>query len=933
MTARELRQKYLDFFESKGHSKHPSGSLVPIDVTGRLDESLLFNGAGMVQFKPYFRGSATPPNRRLTTSQKCVRTGDIEEVGDLSHLTFFEMLGNFSFGDYFKAEAIAFSWEFLTSQEWLGLDPRRLALTVFEEDDEAFSFWANYLRAAGIDPNHRIFRLGEETNYWPAGSFSSGPPGPCGPNSEMFYWVSNEEPPPSGAYSKEDYLRDEAEGKWLEIWNDVFIQFEWQGELKNPERPADGFQKTGMPPLPFQSIDTGMGLERTAAVLGGFRSVYDTDVFAPILWKIQDLAHTQANLSGYAYGKDERLDVAVRIIADHIRTACFCIADGILPSNAGRGYVLRRLIRRAVLKGQRTLGFQQPFFHEVFEGVQEAMGGHYTELIERRDVIIETLRYEEALFRRTVSQGAELLTEALGTLEARVLPGATAFKLYDTFGFPLEVTREICAEQGILVDEEGYQAAMQEAQERSRASSEMDSVYGGVGDRLMLIVSPNATDQNLFVGYDYWNSESNIVQVSPVFDKNDRSTGVFQIVLDATPFYAESGGQVGDTGVLQSDEFEMQVRRTWKEMGLSFCDVELTQSPWGSLQGKTPEEMEALLKSEVFFRPVRARIDGPRRARIQRHHTATHLLHAALRHVVGKHVTQAGSLVAPDHLRFDFTHGKALTPEELQTVEDLVNEQALRGLAVETYANVPIEEAKAAGAMALFGEKYGDFVRMVRIGDFSLELCGGCHTRHSSDVGLVKIIHEGSVASGVRRIEAVAGENSLEWAQGQMAKLRQAANLLKSNPDDLVAALERTLEQLKDERKKVQKLQSQIASGNAAAQEPIAVGPLELLVIEMAGEDAKEATLVAERSVEAHPKRVAVVGIRLPDKASIVVKCGAEAVAAQAHAGNLVRELARIAGGGGGGQPGFATAGTKDPQLLGAALGESARLLKEQIGG
>ena len=434
MTVRELREKYLKFFESKGHAQFPSGSLIPYDVTGRLDESLLFNGAGMVQFKPYFRGVATPSSPRLTTAQKCVRTGDIDEVGDTSHLTFFEMLGNFSFGDYFKEQAIAYSWEFLTSPEWLGLDVAKLSFTVFEEDDLAFECWSEHLSNAGIDPATRVFRLGEETNYWPAGAFSKGPPGPCGPNSEMFYWVSGE--PPSGPYSREDWLRDDEARNWLEIWNDVFIQFEWQGELRNPDRPSDGWSKTGMPPLPFQSIDTGMGLERTAAVLMGLSSVYDTDVFQPILRKIEEVGRGSTpqppssvsettppqfksspreteeggsqTLSTsprgtdegvYRYGSDEAKDTAARIIADHIRTAVFCIADGVLPGNSGRGYVLRRLIRRAVLKGQRVLGIEQPFFHLVFEGVLESMGDFYGELGERRDIIVESLKNEEALFR------------------------------------------------------------------------------------------------------------------------------------------------------------------------------------------------------------------------------------------------------------------------------------------------------------------------------------------------------------------------------------------------------------------------------------------------------------------------------------------------------------------------------------------------------
>ncbi|HXH61161.1 MAG TPA: alanine--tRNA ligase-related protein, partial [Fimbriimonadaceae bacterium] len=381
MNVRELRQKYIAFFKTKGHTEHPSGSLVPYDVTGRLDESLLFNGAGMVQFKPYFRGVAKPPTQRLVTAQKCLRTGDIESVGNPTHLTFFEMLGNFSFGDYFKKEAIDFSWEFMTSSEWLALDPHRLSFTVFEDDDETFALWAAHLKVVGIDPSTRIFRLNEETNYWPAGAFSSGPPGPCGPNSEMFYWTSSD-PPPTGAYTVDDYLRDVGAGKWLEIWNDVFIQYEWQGKLRDSARPDKGYEKSGMPPLPFQSVDTGMGLERTAAVLGGFSSVYDTDAFVPIIRAIESVPSPlgEGKGGGAKYGSDEAMDTAVRIVADHLRAASFCIADGVLPSNTGRGYVLRRLIRRAVLKGVRALGFEKPFMHKAYDGVVRALGDHYFEL-------------------------------------------------------------------------------------------------------------------------------------------------------------------------------------------------------------------------------------------------------------------------------------------------------------------------------------------------------------------------------------------------------------------------------------------------------------------------------------------------------------------------------------------------------------------------
>ncbi len=936
MTVRELRDKYLRFFESKGHALHPSGSLIPYDVTGKLDESLLFNGAGMVQFKPYFRGIAQPPSKRLTNAQKCVRTGDIEEVGDLTHLTFFEMMGNFSFGDYFKKEAIAYSWEFMTSSQWLGLDPKRISVTVFEEDDEAFNCWAEHFRAIGISPTTRIFRLGEETNYWPAGAFSKGPPGPCGPNTEMFYWVDNSPSPVFDegdnwggvgvGYSKEDWVRDEAQGKWLEIWNDVFIQYEWQGKLRNPDRPSDGYEKTGMPTLPFRSVDTGMGLERTATALGGLKSLYDTDVFQPIIRAIERLTGEKVE-----YGNDREKDRAIRIIADHIRTAVFCIADGILPSNNGRGYVLRRLIRRAVLKGQRVLGFDMPFFHHVAEGVREAMGDHYLELTERREVILETLKNEEALFRRTIDNGLRMLSEQVSELKkhgANQYDGSAAFFLYDTFGFPLEVTQELAEEAGLTVDLEGYEAALTEAQERSRSADGMDTVYSEQ-ENLVLAVAPYAHPQTDFLGYQTTEAEARIAQISPRFGPDGKTAGHFQICLDQTPFYAESGGQVGDTGILLGAEFHFHVRKTWKEMGLIWHDCELERSDKGDGKGMSQEEITDQLESGFFFKPVRAIVDADRRKRIMRNHTATHLLHAALRQVLGTHVTQAGSLVAPDHLRFDFTHGKAMTDDELQEVEQIVNEIALSGTPVQIHQDIPIDQAKQMGAMALFGEKYGDTVRMVQVGDFSLELCGGIHLAQSSEIGLFKILHESSAASGVRRIEAVTGEKAYEWVADQTKLVHEAAGKLKTSPHELLASLQKALDHQRELTKKLERARTQAASPDQAQIEKI--GDIELARETLTEGDAKDATLVADRLAEGQPRRVVVVALQNDGKVTFVCKVGPEAQAKGAHAGNLVKELAAMTGGGGGGRPDFATAGGKDAAKLKEALERAHEILSLQV--
>lgn len=925
MTARELRQKYLEFFQSKGHLLHPSGSLVPYDVTGRLDESLLFNGAGMVQFKPYFRGIAEPPSKRLTNCQKCVRTGDIEEIGDLTHLSFFEMLGNFSFGDYFKKEAIAFSWEFLTSSEWLGLDPKRLSFTVFEEDDESLGHWATHLQAAGIDPSTRVFRLGEDTNYWPAGAFSSGPPGPCGPNTEMFYWVLDSEPPPSGPYLREDWSRDEAAGKWLEVWNDVFIQYEWKGGLRDPSRPDKGYEKQGMDDLPFQSVDTGMGLERTITVLNGKRSVYDNDLFEPLFRVLSAVVSpdVRERAGDWATGHSEEAK-AGRVIADHIRSACLCIGDGILPSNTGRGYVLRRLIRRAVLKGDRALGIGEVFLWKLYEGVAEALGGVYDELISRREVIVETLKNEEELFRGTLAKGigelSHYLKLARRTPQAGTMPGPLAFQLYDTYGFPLEVTQELCAEAGIEVDVDGFYEALKEAQERSRAARGNATVYGGVVLRFDLSVLSGQQDDakptpTRFVGYDTNETQATIVGACQV------EGGQLAVALDQTPFYAESGGEVSDTGVIEGEGFRLEVLDLIKQDGVY---VHLAEPDFDAT-GLTQEA----LNQKLFRQAVTARVDAPRRRKITRNHTATHLLHAALRQVLGKHVTQAGSLVAPDHLRFDFTHSKGMTPVELAEVERLVNERVLEARPVQVHSEVPIAEAKKRGAMALFGEKYGDTVRMIEVQGFSLELCGGCHVRNTAEIGLFKVLHESSAASGVRRIEAVTGEGAYEWVRQMESTLCEASSKLKAQAAELPSAIERLQEQLRDERKRLERLRSQASS--ASTENVVGVEGIELAVESLTDADMQETTLVADRLAEGNPRRVAVVAGTSNGKVMLVAKVGEEARSRGAHAGNLVRDLAKIVGGGGGGRPDFATAGGKDPSRVNEALSIAEAVLRKQV--
>jgi len=945
VNAQQLRSLYLQYFQSKGHQVYPSAPLVPIDVTGRLDESLLFTGAGMVQFKPFFRGIVEPPSRRLTNCQKCLRTGDIESVGDLTHLTFFEMLGNFSFGDYGKREAIAFSWEFLTSPKWLGLDPNRLAVTVFEADDEAYDAWAVLLKDSGCLDKTCIFRLGEETNYWPAGALSSGPPGPCGPNSEMFYWVATGPPPGTSGYTVDDFVRDEKAGKWIEIWNDVFIESEWQGRLRDPSRPASGWVREGLPDLPFKSIDTGMGVERTACALAGSADLFTTDTIAPVVQAV-----CEASPGHVSYGQDAALDRALRIIADHFRAACFCLADGVLPSNTGRGYVLRRLIRRAMLQGKRVLGFSGPFLGQLYGGLLVALGDAYPELTERRATVVEMLQNEERLFLRTLAQGMvefmEVLQElagpaariespsefALATKGAKgTFPGDAAFRLYDTFGFPLEVTQELAEEAGMRVDLDGYERALEAAQQRSRAAHGMETVYGGVEITLKLLVGegPGPTPTR-FVGYDTSECDATIVGVLAHFDDEGKATGDFALALDQTPFYAESGGQVADTGTIEGDGFTFAVEDVTKQSDVYVHLVRsLADGDAFGIAGLSAEEANRKLQERLFGARVRARVDTSRLRQTMRNHTATHLLHAALRSLLGEHVRQAGSYVGPDRLRFDFTHGQALSPSELAAVERNVNEQVLRNAPVVIHSSVPFAEARARGAMALFGEKYGDVVRMVEVPGTSLELCGGQHVRSTGEIGLFKILHESSAAAGVRRIEAATGEGAYEWVLGLERSANEAAALLKCRPSELADAIRRMQDAQRDLRRKLERVRTQGGElGSARAQ---SVGELELVVEALPEASPEEARAAVDRLADGHPNRVAVVGTVADGKAGFWCKVGPQALHAGAHAGQLVRALAQRVGGSGGGRADFASAGGREVSRFDAALAAAAELLAEQL--
>ncbi len=879
MLAQELREKYLQFFESKGHRRLPSDSLVP------NDPSLLFTSAGMVQFKPYFLGVATPPHPRVTTVQKCLRTTDIESVGDHSHLTFFEMLGNFSFGDYFKREAILWAWEFLT--QWLNIPPERLRITIYLDDDEAHEVWN---REVGV-PDNRIFRFGEKSNYWPANAISEGPNGPCGPCSEIFYDTRPDLPPtPDGVWD---------DVRWLEIWNLVFMQFERH----------DGGKLT---PLPRKNIDTGMGLERTAAILAGKASVFDTDVFQPIIARIADL-------SGRTYGGgDTPEDIAFRLIADHIRATTMSVADGVLPSNEGRGYVIRRILRRAMLRGQNVLGFDRPFLAEVATAVIDTLGDVYPEVRERREYVLRTIHSEEERFRQTIQIGSQRLAEMLESPEvqsSKVLAGEQAFMLYDTYGFPLELTQEVAQEQGIEVDVQGFRRAMEEQRQRAREAS-------GIATQLFAIAGDAVTElqkslpATKFVGYWQYEAEAKVLAIirqgEPATFASEGEE--VEIILDQTPFYAESGGQVGDTGWIQGENFAFEVKDTQK-VGDLYLHIGTVS------HGRVEVETSAT-----------ARIDSQRRRDIMRNHTATHLLHAALRQVLGSHVHQAGSLVAPDRLRFDFTHTSAMTSEEIAEVERLVNERILDDKPVAVHWDVPLAEARARGAMALFGEKYGDTVRMVEVPGVSLELCGGTHLERTSQIGLSKIVSEGSVAAGVRRIEAVTGWGVYQYLRQQEELLEESAARLRCAVSDIPAAIERLQAQRQELEKQIQQLRTG-AAARSLQFEPEEIAGLQVIAGRADGVDAQTLGSLADQAAQKPTVDLVVLAAATDGKALFVAKAKPTAVQKGVHAGNLVRDLAKISGGGGGGRADFAQAGGRDASKIAQALAQLPVLIRQMLEG
>ena len=871
----QLRKMFLEFFESKGHLAMKSFSLVPHN-----DKSLLLINSGMAPLKPYFTGQEIPPRRRVTTCQKCIRTGDIENVGKTArHGTFFEMLGNFSFGDYFKNEAIEWSWEFLT--EVVGLDPDRLYPSIYEEDEEAFEIWNKKM---GI-PAERIFRFGKADNFWEHGS------GPCGPCSEIYYDRGEK----YGCGSPDCTVGCECD-RYMEIWNNVFTQFDNDGHGHYSE-------------LEQKNIDTGMGLERLASVVQDVDSIFDVDTLKALRDHICRLADTE-------YGKDAQADISIRVITDHTRSVTFMISDGIMPSNEGRGYVLRRLLRRACRHG-RLLGIEGSFIPELAQTVIEGSKDGYPELEEKKDFILKVIAKEEDQFNKTIDQGLGILAEMTAKMEAEqttTLSGADAFKLYDTYGFPIDLTKEILEEKGMQVDEEGFHASM-EVQRKTARAARGETNYMGADVTVYESIDPSIT--STFVGYENlaWKSPITVLtsdtEIVEALSDGQRGT----VFAEETPFYATSGGQEADTGIIRTAEGEFKVEDTVKLLGGKIGHVGVV------IKGmiKTGDQAELCVNAE-------------KRALSARNHSATHLLQKALRTVLGTHVEQAGSSVNEDRLRFDFSHFSAMTAEELQKVEAIVNEQIVAGLPVKV-ENMPIEEARKTGAQALFGEKYGDVVRVVNMGDYSIEFCGGTHVKNTNEIMAFKILSESGVAAGVRRIEALTSKGLIRYYDNLEKKLNEAAKVLKATPDNLAEKIAHLTAENKALHSEVESLKSKLAQdamGDVMDQVQEIKG-VKLLAAEVDGVDMNGLRDLGDQLKEKLGEGVVVLASGNDGKVSLMVTATDAAMKQGAHPGNLVKAIAGLVGGGGGGRPNMAQAGGKNPAGIQEALKKAAEALEGQL--
>lgn len=871
----EIREKYLSFFEQKGHYRMPSFSLVPEN-----DPSLLLINAGMAPLKPFFTGRQKPPKNRVTTCQKCIRTPDIERVGKTArHGTFFEMLGNFSFGDYFKHEATAWAWEFVTKVMEIPVD--KLYITVYEEDDEAFDIWTKEI---GVAPDH-VVRMGKEDNFWEIGT------GPCGPCSELYF----DRGPEKGCGSPDCHVGCECD-RFVEFWNLVFTQF---------DRQEDGTYL----PLAHPNIDTGMGLERMACIMQGVDSLFDVDTIRRISERVCEMA-------GVEYKKDEKTDVSVRVVTDHIRSTVFLVSDGVRPSNEGRGYVLRRLLRRAARHG-KLLGITHAFLTELADTVINESKNAYPALEENRDMIKSVIRLEEERFMQTIDAGVQLLNsfiEERDPADTTLFSGAQAFKLYDTYGFPIDLTREILAEKGIEVDEEGFNHEMEQQRSRARAArAKMGEV--GWDDKIAdLLAKMPITD---FVGYHTLTAEAKVLAVisdgEQVNALGEPAEGI--VVLDSTPFYGEGGGQVGDVGMLTGALCRAQVLDTKKTADGKFYHI--------------VKVCEGELKTGDV---LTATVDADYRAAVSRNHSVTHLLQKALRNRFGSEVGQAGSLVEAGRMRFDFTLTQPITQEDLKAVEDEVNRAVLQAMPVK-WENMPIADAKALGAMAMFGDKYGDIVRVVTMGDYSLELCGGCHVKNTAEIGLFKILSESGVAAGVRRIEGTTGLGVLAELYGLQNTLQAAAGVLKCTSQDVAQKAKSLHDDLKAAQAQVESLIAKMAN-NAAGDMLAAAKEVDGVSVvtgklENAGVDALRT--LGDSIKEKLPCSFVALADVSGGKVTFVTMATKEAVGRGVHAGNIIREIAKIAGGGGGGRPDSAQAGGKDASKAEEALAAAEALVKSAI--
>lgn len=873
----ELRERYLKFFESKGHHRMASFSLVP-----QKDASLLLINSGMAPLKPYFTGAEEPPSRRVTTCQKCIRTPDIENVGKTArHGTFFEMLGNFSFGDYFKKEVIPWAWEFITRD--LGIPEDRLYVSIYLEDDEAFEIWN---KEVGLSPE-KIFRMGKKDNFWEIGT------GPCGPCSEIYFDRGADK-----GCGKPDCTVGCDCDRYIEFWNLVFTQF---------NRDEEGnYSRLAKP-----NIDTGMGLERLACMMQDVDNLFEVNTIRNILDYV-------CKVAGVVYKKSEKTDVSIRVITDHIRSTTMLVSDGVVPSNEGRGYVLRRLLRRAARHG-KLLGIDKPFLFDVAAVVINESKEAYPELAEKAEYIQKLIRIEEERFEETIDKGLKILNDFISEAKAQnqnVIKGSAVFTLHDTYGFPLDLTREIAEENGLTIDEEGFKIAMEEQKRKGRDATKSKE-GAGWDENVYSKLDKDLTTE--FVGYSTADTEAKILYIikEDQVVENAQEGDHITVILDTTPFYAESGGQTGDTGIIETKEGMIRVEDCKKTADGKYLHIGIV-------------EQGLIEKNSV----VRAKINTARRMAIARNHTTTHLLQKALRDILGSHVTQAGSLVEPDRLRFDFNHFSAVAPEELRKIEKEVNSKILESVKV-TAQEMPIEEARKMGAMALFGEKYGNVVRLVKIGEYSLELCGGTHLESTSQAGLVKILSESGVAAGVRRIEALTGEAAIEYFHEKETLLNDLAAALKTNPQDSIKKAEALNQELKNAEKEIESLRSKLVSSSL---DEVLSKACEVKEVKLVTARFDQLDMDALRNTSDMIKNkigsgVVVLGSGYGDKVSFIVTATKDVLDKGIHSGNIIREIAKIAGGGGGGRPDMAQAGGKDIEKINEALQSAVKVVESQVKG